>query len=121
MVMPIGLGSERLEDLGTANIEKRRTGVWRARYYDSAGRQHARHFQRRIDAKRWLDEVTTSVLTGNYVDPTVARTTVSDWCDAWLIGYGTRRKSTVRQAAVHVKGSRRTSVPLRCLRSNRRT
>ncbi len=42
-------------------------------------------------------------MTGNYVDPKVARTTVSDWCDSWLIGYGTRRKPTVRQASVHVK------------------
>jgi len=86
-----------------ANIEKRPNGVWRARYYDSAGRQHARHFKRKIDAKQWLDDVTAALVTGNYVDPKVARTTVSDSCDAWLIGYGTRRKSTVRQAAVHVK------------------
>ena len=86
-----------------ANIEKRPDGVWRARYYDAAGRQHARHFRRKVDAKSWIDEVTASVVTGNYVDPKVARTTVSDWCDSWLVGYGTRRKSTVRQAAVHVK------------------
>lgn len=99
----IGLGSVLLEVLRMANIEKRPNGVWRARYYDSAGRQHARHFKRKIDAKKWLDDVTAAVVTGNYVDPKVARTTVSDWCDAWLIGYGTRRKSTVRQAAVHVK------------------
>lgn len=85
-----------------ANIEKRPNGVWRARYYDSAGRQHARHFKRRVDAKKWLDEVTASVVTGSYVEPKVARTTVSDWCDSWLIGYGTRRRSTVRQAGVHV-------------------
>lgn len=86
-----------------ANIEKRPDGVWRARYYDAAGRQHARHFRRKVDAKSWIDEVTASIVTGNYVDPKVARTTVSDWCDSWLVGYGTRRKSTVRQAAVHVK------------------
>jgi len=34
---------------------------WRARYYDSAGHQHARHFPRKIDAQRWLDSVVTAV------------------------------------------------------------
>jgi hypothetical protein len=34
-----------------SNIEKRSNGVWRARYYDDAGKQHARHFPRKVDAK----------------------------------------------------------------------
>ena len=29
--------------------------------------------------------------------------TVGEWCDIWLAGYRTRRKSTVRQAEVHIK------------------
>jgi hypothetical protein len=31
------------------------------------------------------------------------RTTVGAWSDIWLAGYQTRRKSTVRQAEVHLK------------------
>jgi integrase len=28
--------------------------------------------------------------------------TVGEWCNSWLVGYGTRRDSTVRQAKVHL-------------------
>ena len=81
-----------------ASIKKRADGSWRARYRDAAGREHAKHFPRKLDAQRWLDEVTTAVVTGTYVDPKTARTTVEEWCTSWLAGYGTRRTSTVRQA-----------------------
>ena len=41
-------------------------------------------------------------MTGTYVDPKTARTTVAEWCSTWLAGYATRRPRTVRQARVHV-------------------
>jgi integrase len=84
------------------SIAKRPDGRWRARYRDDADREHARHFNRKVDAQRWLDEVTTSVLTGHYVDPKTARTTVGEWCDTWLAGHQNHRPSTVRQAEVHI-------------------
>ncbi len=43
------------------------------------------------------------MITGNYVSPKTAKTTVADWCQTWLVGYATRRASTVRQARVHVR------------------
>jgi hypothetical protein len=52
-----------------ASIKKREDGQWRARYRDAAGKEHARHFVRRVDAQRWIDETTASVVTGQYVDP----------------------------------------------------
>ncbi len=52
-----------------ASIAKRVDGKYRARYRDSAGSEHAKHFSRRADAQRWLDEVTAAVVTGQYVDP----------------------------------------------------
>jgi integrase len=85
-----------------ASIARRPDGRWRARYRDDAGKEHARHFGRKVDAQRWLDEVTTAVTTGTYVDPKTARTTVGEWCETWLAGYATRRPSTVRQARVHI-------------------
>jgi integrase len=86
-----------------ASIAKRPDGGWRARYRDATGKEHARHFARKIDAQQWLNGVTTAVQTGAYVDPKTARTTVDQWCATWLEGYATRRPSTVRQAEVHVK------------------
>jgi hypothetical protein len=43
-----------------ASIAKRADGRWRARYRDAAGKEHARHFARKVDARRWLDEVNAS-------------------------------------------------------------
>ncbi len=86
-----------------ASIAKRDDGRWRARYRDGAGKEHCRHFDRKIDAQRWLNGVTASQVRGDYVDPKTARITVDEWCRTWLAGYGTRRASTVRQAEVHIK------------------
>lgn len=85
-----------------ASIKKREDGKYRARYRASNGKEHARHFGRKVDAQRWLDGQTTSLVVGTHVDPKTARTTVQQWCDTWLEGYATRRPSTVRQAKVHV-------------------
>ncbi len=86
-----------------ASIKRREDGVWRARYRDAAGREYARHFKRKVDAQRWLDTVTASVVRGDYVDPQTARMTVSAWCQSWIEGYSTRRASTVRQARAHLR------------------
>src|SRR3954465_2456563 len=77
---------------------------YRARYKDAAGKEVTRAFadKEKSKAQRWLDEVTASQVTGTYVDPKTARTTVADWCEPWLAGYATRRPRTVRQAQVHV-------------------
>ena len=66
-----------------ANIEKRPDGVWRARYYDETAKQHAKHFRRKTDAQTWLDEVTASVVRGDYVDPKTARTLLRTYAAKW--------------------------------------
>lgn len=81
---------------------KRPDGKYRARYRDGAGKEHSKHFVRKVDAQQWLDGQTASLVTGTHVDPRTARTTVEQWCDTWLDGYATRRRSTVRQARVHI-------------------
>jgi integrase len=77
-----------------ASIAKRDDGRWRARYRDPAGREHARHFPRRVDAQRWLDETTASVVTGTYVDPVKSRVTVAEWSARWLAAQGQLKPST---------------------------
>lgn len=66
-----------------ASIAKVSNGKWRARYRDDTRREHAKHFARKIDAQRWLDEVTASVLTGVYVDPRAGRVTFGDYTRQW--------------------------------------
>lgn len=65
------------------NIAKRPNGKWRARYRDEAGRERARHFDRKIDAQRWLDQVASTVLTGTYVDPAAGKITFKQFYDDW--------------------------------------
>lgn len=57
---------------------------YRARYRDAAGKEHARHFDRKRDAQRWLDEVTASVMTGQYVNPGAGRITFRAFYDQWV-------------------------------------
>jgi integrase len=89
-----------------ASITKRPDGQWRARYRDSVGKEHARHFGRKIDAQQWLDTVTTAVQTGMYVDPGLGRITVGEWAQKWIDGQAHLKPSTAERyrgiLAVHV-------------------
>ncbi len=66
-----------------ASVKCPQDGVYRARYRDAGGREHARHFQRRVDAQRRLDEVTASVVTGQYVDPKAGKITFKEYAERW--------------------------------------
>jgi len=90
------------KDARTGQVREVEVEYWRARYRDDGGKEHVRHFDRRVDAQKWLDEVTASLVAGTHVAPKTARMTVGEWCDTWLEGYATRRPSTVRQARVHI-------------------
>ena len=67
-----------------ASIKRRTDGVWRARYRDEAGKEHARHFDRKADATRWLSEVTAAVVSGSHVDPRAGAVTCRAYCAEWL-------------------------------------
>ncbi len=47
------------------------------------GREHARHFGRKVDAQRWLDEVTAAILTGLYADPKAGKVTFASYYQGW--------------------------------------
>lgn len=83
----------------SSSIAKRPDGKWRARYRDDAGKEHARHFARKVDAQRWLDEVTTARVTGTYVDPDAGKVTLSayfaDWSSRQVWETNTRRAMTL--------------------------
>jgi integrase len=66
------------------SVRRRPDGKWRARYRDPAGREHARHFRRKIDAERWLASTETSKARGEWIDPALARMTVGEWATRWL-------------------------------------
>jgi len=76
---------------------------WRARYVDDGGKEHARGFARKPDARTWLDKQTAALVSGTHVAPRDAQMTVSQWCAMWLEGYKVDRDSTVRQAKTHIQ------------------
>ena len=52
-------------------------------YRDEAGKEHAGHFVRKVDAQTWLDQVTAAVVRGDYVDPKAGRVTVRSYATIW--------------------------------------
>jgi integrase len=66
-----------------SSVARRPDGRWRARYRDETGREHAKHFSRKVDAQRWLNEVTAAVVTGHYVDPKAGQITFASYYRDW--------------------------------------
>lgn len=85
-----------------ANIQKRPNGKWRARYRDQDGREHSRHFDRKVDAQRWIDEVTASVITGRYVDPRSAKKPFKEYAEEWRANQP-HRPSTAKAVEQHLR------------------
>lgn len=78
-----------------SSISKRPDGRWRARYRDTQGREHAKHFDRKVDGQRWLNEVTAAVVTGQYVDPRAGRVNFRDYALAWQANQVHRRNTAL--------------------------
>jgi len=66
------------------SVRRRPNGSWRARYRDPFGKEHARHFQRRLDAERWLASVENAKHRGEWIDPALSRITVAEWSQKWM-------------------------------------
>ncbi len=66
------------------SVARRPDGRWRARYKDDGGKEHAKHFDRKIDGERWVTEQQSRVNRGEWVDPALGRVTVGEWSSTWL-------------------------------------
>lgn len=88
-----------------ASIAKRPNGRWRARYRDASSREHSKHFDRKIDAQRWLDQVTAAVVTGQYVNPRDGKILFQAYAAEWAQRQPWRPKTRDRVEAslrVHI-------------------
>lgn len=85
-----------------SNAARRPDGRWRARYRDDADREGARHFTRKVDAQRWLDEVTSTLVGGTYVDPTLGRQTFQAYAEAWRTTQP-HRPTTAKNVEQHLR------------------
>jgi hypothetical protein len=64
---------------------------WQARYRDPDGHEKSRTFTRKMDAQRWLNQVTADLVTGRYVNPRAGRVTLADFAHSG----SNRRPSTL--------------------------
>jgi len=83
------------------SVSKLKSGKYRARYRDPDGVQHARHFDKKTDADRWLTTMEASKLDGSYVDPMAGKQTFGALADLWL-DRQVHRPSTRAQVASHM-------------------
>ena len=74
-----------------------RNGKWRARYRRAAGgAQKTRTFTRKGEEQQWLNEVTASIVTSQYVDPKAGRVTVREYAEKWRAGQVHREGTAVQ-------------------------
>jgi integrase len=92
-----------------ASIKKRDDGRWRARYRDSAGKEHARHFVKKADGQAWLDRTTAALVRGDYADPKRGRQTFHDFAVEWAASQDW--KATTRQSFPLVLARAETVLP----------
>lgn len=85
-----------------SSIQKRADGKWRARYRDAAGKEHSRHFVRKVDGQRWLDTTTTALVTGTYVQPNAGKVSFREYAEQWRVGQ-VHRPGTAAMVEGHLK------------------
>jgi integrase len=66
-----------------SSIDRQPNGRWRARYRDRHGRSRSKTFDRKTDARHFLDDVSTDMRRGDWFDPASRRITFDDWADRW--------------------------------------
>jgi len=66
------------------HIQKRGPERYKARYRGPDGKERSYTFKRREAAKRWLDEVESSISRGTWVDPARSAMKLEVWAEQWL-------------------------------------
>jgi hypothetical protein len=79
-------------------IHKSGRTSWQARWRDPAGAQHAKNFNRRVDAQRHLTTVEARKLAGTYVDPRGGRLKLGEFNKRTTLGWLNRRDSSEARA-----------------------
>ena len=62
---------------------RRRDDRWEARWRLPNGRERSRRFDRKVDARRFLDQQAASQVEGLWSDPVNGRTTLDAWWQQW--------------------------------------
>src|SRR5438552_17436527 len=79
------------------NVKRRPDGKYWARYRDHAGKEHAKHFDRKLDAERWVTGQEAALDRGEHIDPRAGRVRFADYAGEWLTSQLHLREATGRQ------------------------
>lgn len=75
---------------------------WQARYRDLGGKEHAKRFDRKVDAEHWLATTTADLLRGTYIDPSQGKVTFRSFAEEWR-GIQLHRSGTAQSAEQHLR------------------
>ena len=90
-----------------SSVKKRPDGQWRARYRDLDGKEHAKHFPRKVDADKWVAGQVADVNRGVHVDPR-DKTTVVEYAREWATARPHRQTTADRVSSlieIHIAGT----------------
>lgn len=65
------------------HVRRTDSGRWQARYRDPTGRERARNFTRKADAERFLVQIESDKLRGQWVDPEAGRIKLGEFAERW--------------------------------------
>lgn len=83
--------------MGSIRKRDNRPKPYLARYRGPDGRERTRAFTRKLDAQRWITERERDRDRGEWIDPALGRTTVSEWVERYLAGRLNLRASTTNR------------------------
>lgn len=70
-----------------SRVRSTRYGIgkrWQVRYRDPAGESRNRSFDRKVDAERFLIELSSQLLRGRYFDPRAGQILLTEYARSWL-------------------------------------
>jgi integrase len=65
------------------SITRQSNGRWRARYRDLNGRSRSKTFDHKFEAQQFLDDTSTDLRRGEWLDPRYRQDTFDTWADRW--------------------------------------
>ena len=65
------------------HVRRTDNGRWQARYRDPTGRERARNFTRKADAERFLVQIESEKLRGQWIDPEAGRIELGEFAERW--------------------------------------
>jgi integrase len=71
--------------MATVKRRPERDGKWQATYRGPDGREHAKLFDRKADAEKWVAARQHEMHSGTYVDPASAKITLAEYAGQWIV------------------------------------